>query len=70
GLDGIEIFHRDHSEGERDQLLALVRRYALLVTGGSDYHGKGKVNRLGENLTELSQWEKISERATGYTKGA
>ncbi|MFM7463636.1 MAG: PHP domain-containing protein, partial [Actinomycetota bacterium] len=70
GLDGIEIFHRDHSEGEREQLLALVRRYALLVTGGSDYHGKGKVNRLGENLTELSQWEKISERATGYTKGA
>lgn len=70
GLDGIEIFHRDHSEGERDQLLALVRRYALLVTGGSDYHGKGKVNRLGENLTELSQWEKISERATGFTKGA
>jgi len=70
GLDGIEILHRDHSEGERDQLLALVRRYALLVTGGSDYHGKRKVNRLGENLTELSQWEKISERATGYTKGA
>jgi len=70
GLDGIEIFHRDHSEGERDQLFALVRRYALLVTGGSDYHGKRKVNRLGENLTELSQWEKISERATGYTKGA
>jgi predicted metal-dependent phosphoesterase TrpH len=70
GLDGIEIYHRDHSEGERDQLLALARRYALLVTGGSDYHGRGKVNRLGENLTENSQWEKIAERANGYQAGA
>ena len=63
GLDGIEIHHRDHNDGEREQLTALARRYSLLVTGGSDYHGTGKVNRLGENLTEISQWEKIKERA-------
>ena len=63
GLDGIEIHHRDHNESERDQLQALARRYGLLVTGGSDYHGHGKVNRLGENLTEVSQWEKLCESA-------
>lgn len=70
GLDGVEIYHRDHSESERGELLALVRRYSLLVTGGSDYHGHGKVNRLGENLTDLSQWEKICERASGYQGGS
>ena len=63
GLDGIEINHRDHNDGEREELSRLAKRYGLLVTGGSDYHGTGKVNRLGENLTDLSQWEKIKERA-------
>ncbi|NDB08501.1 MAG: PHP domain-containing protein [Actinobacteria bacterium] len=63
GLDGIEINHRDHNDGEREELSHLAKRYGLLVTGGSDYHGTGKVNRLGENLTDLSQWEKIKERA-------
>lgn len=66
GLDGIEIDHRDHNEGERDALRELVRRYGLLFTGGSDYHGSGKENRLGENLTDPSQLEKIVERARGF----
>lgn len=66
GLDGIEIDHRDHNEGERDALRELARRYRLIVTGGSDYHGTGKENRLGENLTDPSQFEKIANRAQGF----
>lgn len=65
GLDGIEIDHRDHNEGERDALREMVRRYGLIFTGGSDYHGTGKENRLGENLTDPSQLEKIANRAEG-----
>jgi len=66
GLDGIEIDHRDHNEGERDSLRELTRRYGLIVTGGSDYHGTGKENRLGENLTDPSQFEKVVGRASGF----
>lgn len=65
GLDGIEIHHRDHNQSERDQLTAIARRYSLIVTGGSDYHGSGKENLLAENKTDIGQFEKILERATG-----
>ncbi|MDK8803350.1 PHP domain-containing protein [Dermabacter hominis] len=51
GLDGLEIFHREHGEAERAALAAIARERNLIVTGGSDYHGSGKPNRLGENTT-------------------
>jgi predicted metal-dependent phosphoesterase TrpH len=51
GLAGIEVFHRDHDEAQRARLAAIASRLGLLVTGSSDYHGAGKLNRLGENLT-------------------
>lgn len=66
GLDGIEIDHRDHNEGERDSLREMVRRFGLITTGGSDYHGTGKVNQLAENTTDLAQLERIITRATGF----
>ncbi|WP_273654001.1 PHP domain-containing protein [Cellulomonas fimi] len=52
GLAGLEIHHRDHSPAQVERLTAIAERLGLLVTGSSDYHGDGKVNRLGENLTE------------------
>ena len=52
GLGGIEVDHRDHSPAQRERLTAIARRLGLLVTGSSDYHGSGKVNRLGEHLTD------------------
>lgn len=51
GLAGIEVNHREHDEAARAELRALADREGLLVTGGSDYHGSGKPNRLGEHLT-------------------
>lgn len=66
GLDGIEIDHRDHNESERDQLRAMARRYSLIITGGSDYHGTGKENRLAENTTDMAQLERILSRASGF----
>ena len=37
----------------------------MLTTGASDYHGTGKVNRLGENLTSAETLERIEAMATG-----
>ena len=62
GLDGLEVWHRGNPEPERQRLLRLAQRYHLLVTGGSDWHGAGKPNALGENLTDDETVAKIVER--------
>lgn len=43
GLDAVEVWHTDHSDAERDTYLELATRVGLLVTGGSDCHGFGKI---------------------------
>ena len=51
GLVGLEVEHRDHTEPQRDRLDRIAQRLGLVHTGASDYHGAGKPNRLGENVT-------------------
>ncbi len=63
GLNGIEVYHRDQSEDERKQLIAIARALDLVVTGSSDYHGTGKLNRLGENTTDPDEWERLESMA-------
>lgn len=41
GLMGIEVFHPDHRPADEDNYKLLAKKYKLLVTGGSDYHGGG-----------------------------
>ena len=52
GLDGLEVWHRDNPPQQRERLYAIAQTHQLLVTGGSDWHGAGKPNHLGENLTD------------------
>ncbi|MFY7812460.1 MAG: phosphatase, partial [Candidatus Nanopelagicaceae bacterium] len=33
------------------------------VTGSSDYHGTGKMNRLAEFTTSPEEWERLESRA-------
>jgi 3',5'-nucleoside bisphosphate phosphatase len=42
GLAGIEVIHSDHGPGEVEKYAALAKRYHLLKTGGSDFHGTNK----------------------------
>jgi len=65
GLAGLEIYHRDNPEEGRAFLRKLADRHGLLVTGSSDYHGAGKPNRLGENLTAPEVFARIEELGTG-----
>ena len=62
GLDGLEVWHRGNLPDQRRRLLELAHRYGLLVTGGSDWHGDGKPNALGENLTDEATIGLIAER--------
>ena len=51
GLFGLEVEHRDNTLSERPALAALAKELRLARFGASDYHGTGKPNRMGENLT-------------------
>ncbi len=64
GLDGIEIYHRDHNSEQRALLEAIAADLGVLKTGSSDYHGTGKINELAENTTSRDQWEALESRAT------
>ena len=64
GLMGLEVDHRDHTEDDRVRLRALARDLNLLVTGSSDFHGAGKRNRLGENVTSPEVFAALE--AAGY----
>ncbi len=61
GLNGLEVFHRDNPQDQRDRLIALSRAHDLFITGSSDYHGDGKPNRLGENITDPEVFAIIEE---------
>ncbi len=65
GLAGVEVDHRDNPEPGREFLRSLARRHDLIITGSSDYHGTGKPNRLGENLTSPEALARIEEQGTG-----
>ena len=48
GLQGIEVYHSDHSPSDVVLFQRLAARLALHVTGGSDYHGTVKARvKLG-----------------------
>lgn len=64
GLDGLEVDHRDHDQQTRERLRALALELGLLCTGSSDYHGTGKLNAIGENLTDPEVWEELQRRMT------
>lgn len=65
GLLGVEIRHRENPAGARARLAELARRHGLLITGSSDYHGTGKPNRLGENLTDAATLARLLRLGNG-----
>lgn len=73
GLDGIEVRYPYHRERRRlpagmspqavvDHFAGVACRFGLLATGGSDYHGARKPNRLGEAGLTWEEWEILAER--------
>lgn len=49
GLDGIELNHSDNSPKDRKRIRQLAKDFSLILTGGTDYHGKyGEDINIGE----------------------
>lgn len=65
GLAGLEVHHRDNPPEQQERLAAMARSWGLLVTGASDYHGQGKPNLIGENLTAPEVLAEIEEQGRG-----
>lgn len=62
GLDGVETQHHDHSPWHVERYEAIARDLGLLTSGGSDYHGTRKVNRLGEQRVAGVVADRLRER--------
>jgi predicted metal-dependent phosphoesterase TrpH len=39
GAEGIEVFHSDHGAAEEQRYTELAKKYGIIITGGSDFHG-------------------------------
>lgn len=64
GLDGLEVYHPDHTPRQTRAYLDLARRLGLLVSGGSDFHGPGKPEaRLGRPRVPVAAVEQLLARA-------
>ena len=67
GLDGIEVYCPEHSGAQRQRYLGLAHKHDLLVSGGSDYHGRNKNgNAIGCVRLDLKIVAALRERALGY----
>jgi 3',5'-nucleoside bisphosphate phosphatase len=54
GLQGLEVYHSDHTAEQTQHFLELARDLSLVITGGSDYHGANKPGiRLGTGRGDL-----------------
>lgn len=62
GLDGIELFHEDHSSEDRRRVRALAAQHGLIVTGGSDDHGAyGSSLAMGDICAPAGSFERLTE---------
>ncbi len=65
GIEGLEAYAPLHDESQVGQFLSLARKYNLLISGGSDYHGD-KREKLGfyspTRSIPLKIWEPLALR--------
>jgi predicted metal-dependent phosphoesterase TrpH len=72
GLDGVEVFHFDHDAAARTRLAGLAAAHDLIMTGGSDDHGRYQpggtgagvgAGGLGGETTPPGEYERLLARA-------
>jgi len=64
GLACLEAYHSTHDESVQAHYLDLARRYGLVVSGGSDYHGDGTRHAecFGVVGLDPAAFERLQER--------
>ena len=71
-IDGIEVNHHRNSAEDMDECAELCKKYDLIVTGGSEFHGAnhGKPHPVGACVTEDDQIARIEALARKRRGGA
>ena len=63
GLNGLEIYHSEHTAQQISVLKNLAKELKLTASGGSDYHGQANQNRrLGVPFVSKKVWEHLLAR--------
>lgn len=65
GLDAIEALYGPYETPEREKWIAFARKRDLVCTGGSDFHGVGKVSEVGVEIpapfdAPLVEWLRLA----------
>ena len=69
GLEGIEVYHSDHTKSTREGLKDFAQKHNLLITGGSDCHGANKRQVLmGKIRLPYEYVERLKEYANSRKK--
>lgn len=65
GLQGLEVWHRNHNSFMVEHYLKLTEKHNLIPTGGSDYHGSGHntCNVLGAAVAPYESVKLLKELA-------
>lgn len=63
GLDALEAQYSSFSKIEKQKYKRMAKKYGLLITGGSDFHGGNREGvDIGDAGLEYSQFEKIKQK--------
>ncbi len=64
GLEGIEVYYPSHDYYKFSYYLNLARKYKLIATGGSDFHGPniGKEDRFGKIKIPEAEYLRLKEK--------
>ena len=65
-LDGVEAYHYTADEKQREKILEIAKKYNLIVTGGSDFHGlyNAHSTHIGSETTDEENIERILKLAS------
>jgi len=64
-MEGVEVYHTDHTAMDVEMLLGIAKRRDLLVTGGSDSHGPYSEKPVAVGSLDIPEWvgEQVLARA-------
>jgi len=67
GLDGIEVYHPEHSEEQTAALFEYAQTNHLLMTGGSDFHGM--YSHFAHPLGSVTVENDMAQELLGFKSG-
>ncbi len=67
GLDGLEVFHPEHSNDDVKKFKKVAQEFALSITGGSDFHGReGRSDKIGSQKVYLAYLTDLLQKSKAY----